>query len=221
MTGNNLCCPTIAPKTPIVNLSLLSPQVQMMNSFSIARVSILASLAFAAMSLLAPSTLFAKGLGKGDAAPEFNLPVVGEDEYLSLKDATKSGPVVVVVLRGFPGYQCPLCSSQVGALANRAAALEKLTKKVILVYPGEASMLDKHAEEFMGSRTLPSPLVMVRDPDMKMVNDYDLRWTAPRETAYPATFVIDKNGQIKWSKVSDSHGGRTTVEEILEQLRKL
>ena len=32
---------------------------------------------------------------------------------------------------------------------------------------------------------------------------------------------IDKNGRIRWKKVSDSHAGRSTVEEVLKELRKL
>lgn len=225
MFGINLCWSTIASTPQIVNLSLLVNPSSLMKFFPLLRGLTLAVLAITTTSLAMSLNLHAKGPdkgpAKGEAAPEFNLPVVGENDFLSLKDANATGPVVVVVLRGFPGYQCPLCSQQVGALVNRAAALEKLTKRVILVYPGEASMLDKHAEEFKGSRTLPAPLIMVRDPAMKMVTAYNLRWTAPRETAYPATFVIDKNGQVQWSKVSDSHSGRTNVEEILEQLRKL
>jgi len=168
-----------------------------------------------------PSDATARGPAVGETAPDFNLPIVGREETMSLKEATADGPVVVVVLRGYPGYQCPLCSEQVGSLANRAEALGKLTKKVVMVYPGAASLLEKHAEEFMGERTLPSPLVMVRDPEMKMIDECGLRWSAPRETAYPSAFVIDKNGLVKWSKVSDSHGGRASVQEIIEQLRKL
>jgi peroxiredoxin len=162
-----------------------------------------------------------KGIAIGEVAPDFNLPVVGEDDFLTLKDANASGPIVVVILRGYPGYQCPLCSQQVGALANRATALAKLTKRVVLIYPGEGSKLDKHAEQFMSSRTLPEPLTLVRDPDMKAVTDFGVRWKRPRETAYPAVFVIDKNGRVRWSKISDSHAGRATAEEIINELRKL
>jgi len=163
----------------------------------------------------------AVGLAVGTAAPDFNLPIVGRDEYLTLKEANQSGPVVIVVLRGFPGYQCPICSQQVGAFVNRAAALAKVAKKVILVYPGEASMLDKHAEEFLASRNLPAPLVMVRDPDMKMVSEYGLRWSKKNETAYPAAYVIDKNGRVRWSKISDSHAGRASADEVITELGKL
>jgi len=160
------------------------------------------------------------GLAIGDAAPDFSLPIVGKDEYLSLKEANQAGPIVIIVLRGFPGYQCPLCSQQVGAFVNRAAALAKVAKKVILVYPGEVAMLDKHAEEFLASRKLPAPLVLVRDPDMKLVSDYGIRWNKTNETAYPAAFVIDKNGRVKWSKISDSHAGRASVDEVITELGK-
>lgn len=162
-----------------------------------------------------------KQLEVGDRAIEFDLPVVGGEEYLSLREQYKQGPVVVVVLRGYPGYQCLLCSRQVASLSNRAATLGKHAQRVILVYPGAASMLEQHAEQFMGARSLPEPLVIVRDEGMEMVAQWGLRWDAINETAYPATFVIDRNGRVRWSKVSQSHAGRSTVEEILKELRKL
>ncbi len=162
-----------------------------------------------------------KGIKVGEKAPNFNLPIVGSDDYLELEEAYASGPIAVVVLRGYPGYQCPLCNQQVGALINRAKALAKEADRVILVYPGEPSELERHAEEFIGSRAVPEPLVLVRDPAMRMVQEWGLRWNAPRESAYPATFVINKNGRVQWSKISESHAGRSTAEEILRQLRKL
>lgn len=154
----------------------------------------------------------------GDKAKDFELPVVGGDKFVKLSDEYKEGPVVVVVLRGFPGYQCPVCSRQVGALRNRVKALADKAQRVILVYPGAVDSLDAKALEFKGQSELPDPLVMVRDDEMKMVSDWGLRWDEPRETAYPSTFVIDGNGRIKWAMVSESHGGRSSVEEILKQL---
>ncbi|GAA5508351.1 redoxin family protein [Novipirellula caenicola] len=160
-------------------------------------------------------------LAEGAKAINFELPVVGSKDFIELQQEYKKGPVVVIVLRGYPGYQCPLCSKQVNSLANRAKALAQEASRVILVYPGEATLLQRHAEEFMGSRTLPAPLVMVRDDAMEMVTQWGLRWDSPRETAYPATYVIDANGRVAWAKVSNSHAGRTTVEEIMKELRKL
>ncbi|TWT82487.1 AhpC/TSA family protein [Planctomycetes bacterium CA13] len=160
-------------------------------------------------------------LAVGDKAINFELPIIGENSYVNLEDEIRKGPVVVVVLRGYPGYQCPLCNQQVSSLINRAKKLAESCQRVILVYPGKANMLEQHAEEFMGSRSIPDPMVMVRDDAMKMVTEWGIRWNSPRETAYPATYVINQNGRVAWSKISDSHAGRSRPEEILQAIRKL
>lgn len=157
----------------------------------------------------------------GQRAPEFELPLVGQNKFLNLRDEYRDGPVVVIVLRGYPGFQCPTCKSQFNAVVNRARALSSETKCVVLVYPGEAEHLEKNSKRFLGSRKLPDPIRLVRDDDMQMVDDWGIRWQARNQTAYPATFVIDQNGRIAWKKVSSSSAGRSTVEEILRELRKL
>lgn len=162
-----------------------------------------------------------KRLKVGEKVKDFELPIVGENDYLRLSNEYEQGPVVVVVLRGYPGYQCPICNRQVSALISRARRLSQEARRVVLVYPGQSAKLEKRAEQFMGSRRLPEPLVMVRDEGMRMIREWGLRWDAPRETAYPATYVIDRNGRIAWTKVSQSHAGRSSAEEILHALRKL
>lgn len=141
----------------------------------------------------------------GDRIIDFELPVVGSEEYLTLSDECKQGTVVVIVLRGYPGYQCPFCSRQIGALSNRAQALAKEAHRVILVYPGKAETIEKNSERFLGSRKLPEPLVLVRDKGMEMVTEWGLRWNARNETAYPATYVFDRNARLRWHQVSKSH----------------
>ncbi len=64
-------------------------------------------------------------------------------------------------------------------------------------------------------------MVLARDDGMKVVDEWGLRWNEKRETGHPATFVLDSYGRIAWKKVSASHAGRSTVEEILKELRKL
>ena len=157
----------------------------------------------------------------GDRVLDFELPIVGSKDLLQLSDEYRQGPVVVVVLRGDPGYQCQLCVRQLASLANRSTAIKPLASRIILVYPGDSSDLEQRAKRFKGSRRLPDPLVIVRDDQMKMVRQWGLRWDKHHETAYPATYVIDRNGDIRWKKVSRSHAGRSTVEEILKELRTL
>ncbi|WP_182870415.1 redoxin domain-containing protein [Rhodopirellula sp. JC639] len=192
---------------------------------------IAAALTMQAIGVPIHSTVLGADPGKpiavGDKAPDFELPIQGRNDYVTLSQLNADGPVVVVVLRGFPGYQCPICNRQVGAMANRAktlsSALGDRPGRVVLVYPGEDSDadLERRAKQFLGARRLPESLVLVRDPGMEMITSWGLRWDARRETAYPAAYVIGVGRRVAWSKVSDSHGGRASVEEILRALKNL
>lgn len=157
-------------------------------------------------------------LAVGQTAPDFDLPVSGDGDTLKLSDAVSDGSVVVVVLRGFPGYQCPLCSRQVAKWVQSKQALAEKVSRVIFVYPGEPNLLEQHAAEFAPPSSLPVPFVMVRDPGYTMVNSYGLRWDAPRETAYPSTFVIGPDRKIQWQKISRGHGDRSDPQAILSVL---
>ena len=116
----------------------------------------------------------------GQRAPDFELPLVGQKMFLSLRDEYRNGPVVVIVLRGYPGYQCPNCKNQFNAVVNRAKALSLESKCVVLVYPGNAEQLEKHSKHFLGSRKLPHPIKVVRDGDMQMVEEHLNRFLWPR-----------------------------------------
>ena len=156
----------------------------------------------------------------GETAPDFTLSsLIGENVQLST--VAKRGPVVLVVLRGFPGYQCPLCNRQARDFINNAAKFADAKAQVVLVYPGPRDVLGGKAEEFLSDKQLPAHFTFVLDPEYEMTNRYSLRWNAPKETAYPSTFVLDANRLIVWSKVSDSHGGRSSAAEVLEALAKV
>lgn len=153
----------------------------------------------------------------GDAAPDFTLKTTG-NETVKLKKLLEKGPVVLVVLRGFPGYQCPACNKQVGQFLGKAKDFEAAGANVVFVYPGPMKNLAARANEFLGDRKLPGTARLVIDPDYTFTNAYHLRWDAPRETAYPSTFVIQPDGKITYAMVSQSHGGRANVDEVLKAL---
>ncbi|MEO1523947.1 MAG: redoxin domain-containing protein [Planctomycetota bacterium] len=161
----------------------------------------------------------------GERAPDFELPVQGSDEYVKLSEQLRQGPVVVIVLRGNLGYQCSICKQQYGSFINRARSLAKAmsgdARRVLMIYPGEEKGLESAARQFVGSRQLPEPLLVLRDPGMAMVRDWGLRWDERRETAYPATYVIGPGQRVKWSKVSRSHAGRASVQDVLKALDNL
>jgi len=161
-----------------------------------------------------------ENLSVGNNASDFNLITIQGNE-IQLSKINNHHPVVLVVLRGWVGYQCPVCSRQVGQLISEVERLKKHDAAVILVYPGPSDELQKKANEFTEDFNLPENFYFTLDPDYSMINKYGLRWDAPKETAYPSTFVIDKSGKIVFSKISKTHGGRAKIDEILEVLGEL
>ncbi len=148
--------------------------------------------AFGPESPQTPPSLAKKSLPPrdGDKASDFTLKTL-DGNPVQLSKQLANGPVVLVVLRGWPGYQCPICMRQVGDFLAQAKQFQALHARVIFVYPGPADRLEDHAREFWGDKILPEGLTFVIDPDYQFTLAYGLRWLAPRETAYPATFVID------------------------------
>jgi peroxiredoxin len=178
----------------------------------------------AAMTLLAgvvagPALLAAEGMppAVGEKAPDFTLSAIG-GEAVKLTDLVKRGPVVLVVLRGWPGYQCPICNTQVGRFLGSQQQFKAADASVVFVYPGPADGLKGYAEEFTRGRTFPDNFHFVIDPDYEFTNKYRLRWDAKSETAYPSTFVIEKQGVIRFAKISKTHGGRASAEEVVKAL---
>lgn len=182
------------------------------------RFAVLAFVTACSLSIVGSRVEAAEMLAKGDEAKDFQLEAVSGELSgdVKLSEVKGSGPVVLVVLRGFPGYQCPLCSRQVGALVSKAAEFKKQNAKVLMVYPGPVSNLKGKAEQFLGNSKLPAPFTLLIDPDYEFTNAYGLRWNAPRETAYPSTFVLDEKGTVTFAKVSKTHGGRTRPDEVLK-----
>jgi peroxiredoxin len=157
--------------------------------------------------------------GVGDKAPDFSLPSLA-GESVRLSEITENGPVVLVVLRGYPGYQCPICNRQVQEFLRSARGFSEAGAQVLMVYPGPDEDLVSRAREFAADKQFPENFRLLLDPGYTFTNLYGLRWDAPRETAYPSTCLIDRDGAIFFAKISDSHGGRTTAVEVLDALKQ-
>ena len=127
--------------------------------------------------LLLPTAVFFVGAnftvaampGAGDMAPNFTLRTL-DDKPVALKALTDAGPVVLVVLRGWPEYQCPVCTRQVQDYIANAAQFAGRGARVLMVYPGPADQLKAHAQEFLQNKTWPADFLFVIDPDYAFTN---------------------------------------------------
>ena len=154
----------------------------------------------------------------GAKAPELELKTL-DGESVSLTKLTEKSPVVVMVLRGWPGYQCPICNRQVGEFLSKKSEFSDV--QLVMVYPGPSNLLKEHAKQFQGSKSFPDNFHYVLDPDYEFTKAWGLRWEAPRETAYPSTFIVNTDGKIAFGKTVVSHGDRASASLVLAELAKL
>ena len=155
----------------------------------------------------------------GDTAPDFTLNTL-DGKAVKLSEENAKQPVVLVMLRGWPGYQCPICTRQVHDFVAKAESFAGKAR-VIMIYPGPATNLTAHAEAFIKDAQWPKDFLFVTDPDYSFTQSYGLRWEAPAETSYPSTFVIDGKGKIQYAKISKSHGGRSNAAEVAKAVADL
>lgn len=189
-----------------------------MHNNSFPRISRFIRAALIVTAALSCNALIAQTPAVGAKAPNFTLSTPTGKTVEMSKELQGHG-LVLVVLRGFPGYQCPYCVKQVQDFIDHSADFKAKNIRVLLVYPGPPGDLDEHAKDFLAKQAeLPANIVLVTDPDYKVTNLYGLRWDAPHETAYPSTFVLDKKGTIAFEKISHSHGDRLSAQDALDNL---
>jgi len=154
----------------------------------------------------------------GDTAPPVELEKL-QGKKIVLADQVKESSVVVLFLRGYPGYQCPVCTKQVGQFVAAAEKFKAANARVLMIYPGPSDGLKAHADEFVEGKGLPEGFNLVIDPDYTATEAWHLRWNKEKETAYPSTYLVDGKGVIQFAKSSITHGDRATAEEVLAAIK--
>jgi peroxiredoxin len=182
----------------------------MTSSYTLSRLALL--LAATTLAQAAPPTV-------GSKAKDFSLTST-RGKTVRLSELLQGSPVALVVLRGYPGYQCPFCTRQVQDFVEHAKDFADAGLRVVMIYPGPAAEVGQRANEFLANKDFPESFEMLLDPDYKFTNLYELRWDAPHETAHPSTFLINKDDEITFSKISGSHGDRTSATGLLEAFKK-
>jgi len=155
--------------------------------------------------------------GVGDKAADFTLSAL-DGSAVTLSTELTHSPVVLVLLRGWPGYQCPFCTRQFGDFLEHAKDLQASGARVIFIYPGPSEQVKQRAEEFTANEEMPSNFRVLIDPAYAFTLAYGLRWDAPHETSYPSTFVIDTTSTVRYSQISRAHDGRALASDVLTAL---
>lgn len=172
-----------------------------------------------ALPLLLATCLRAATPTVGNVAPDFALNTLSGHQ-VKLSALPTADHTVLVLLRGWPGYQCPFCTTQVYEYMGHAADFLAKNVQVILIYPGPSDALQAHAQEFLQDKPLPDNVMFLLDPNYEFTNRYSLRWAGKDETAYPSTFVLDRNHVVRFAHVSREHGDRISAAAVLRFLNQ-
>ncbi|MGI9496462.1 MAG: peroxiredoxin family protein [Mariniblastus sp.] len=162
---------------------------------------------------------------KDDVETNVDLPAnVDELEFLdtsgqkvNLSDFIGKKNVVLVITRGFSGKLCPFCTTQTSRLISNYGEISKRNAEVLLVYPGSPESLDRFIEAAMSSEKkqvdrVPFPILL--DEELQAVNFFDIS----DALAFPSTYVIDKEGKVRFAYVGSSPSDRPSLKALLKQL---
>lgn len=173
-------------------------------------------------------------IGLDHKAPNFVLPNP-KSELISLADLLAKGPVVVTFYRG---SWCPYCNIQLRALQERIGDIHDLGAQLIAISPQVPD--DSLTTDEINNMDF----IVLSDQDAKVASEYGVAWEVPEFLIdhmrvdrsldlevinngnssilpIPATFVIGRDGKVKWRYVDVDYRTRSEPDDIIEALKKL
>jgi peroxiredoxin len=174
-----------------------------------------------------------RALKVGAKAPQFRLRS-SQGEWVSSSDLLTRGPLVVSFYRG--GW-CPFCSLELRAWERHQGDLQALQASFVAISPevpqkGAETAKSKQlsfpvlsdegfrvCEQFgLVFKLSPEAIALYRDfgVDLPAINGGS-EWTLP----VPATFVVGRDGIIRWAFIDADYTKRAEPAEVLNVLRKM
>ncbi len=135
---------------------------------------------------------------------------------VNLRDFRGSKNVVLVFTRGFPGFVCPNCSTQTSRLIANYDEFVQRDTEVVFVFPGDKSHLDEFLKSSKPAESYhkPVPFPIMLDQGFQAVDKLKIR----EDLAKPSTFILDKEGQVRFAYVGANSGDRPSIKALLSQL---
>ena len=147
-----------------------------------------------------------------------------EGQQVALKDYLGQKHVILVITRGYAGSICPYCATQTSRLIANYSKLQAQGAEVLVVYPLEKPADTPRLDEFVARavKSLPAaehkvPFPLLLDVELKAVDQLGIR----RDLSKPATYIFDKEGQLRFAYVGTSLADRPSIKALLDQLGQL
>lgn len=171
-----------------------------------------------------------KGLSIGSVAPNFKA-IDQFSNSFDLEEQLKMGPVVLMFYRG---HWCKYCNRQLEELSDSLGFIIEKGASVVTVTPEVMEFVDETSKKFNNAFRI------ISDTEMKIMNAYDVRFQVDKGTntkyniwgiklnefngengtnlPVPATYIINKDGTIKYVFFNENYKKRISVKTILMNL---
>ena len=171
-----------------------------------------------------------EGLKIGDMAPDINA-VNQDGKNIQLKKLLATGDVVLVFYRG---QWCPFCNKQLSKINDSLSFITAKGATVLTITPETAGNIKKTIEKTKASYSI------IEDKGMSIMKSYKVNFAVDENTIekyktygidfdkangtnganlpVPATYIISKDGKIKYAFFNPDYRQRPSVKEILDNL---
>jgi peroxiredoxin len=134
---------------------------------------------------------------------------------LDLKQYRGQKHVVLVVTRGYQNMVCLFCCAQTSRLIANYDEFARRGAEVVVVFPGPKEHLPELLREARlqaGNEEVHFPVVL--DENLDAVK----RLRIEARLAKPSTYVIDRDGQVRFAYVGETASDRPSVKALLRVL---
>lgn len=206
-------------------LNKVKYQFSVKKIFFLAIFNIISFIAFAQAE-----TIYPEGLKVGDKAPEFNATDLNGNK-ISLKTILEKGEVVLVFYRG---EWCPYCNKQLSKINDSLATITAKNATVISITPETNNNIKKTIEKTKASFSI------IQDSALLIMKSYKVAFALDEKTIakyktygidftkansenganlpVPATYIVGKDGKIKYVFFNKDYSKRASVKDIIANL---
>lgn len=175
-------------------------------------------------------TVYPEGLKVGDMAPDFKAKDQ-DGKSVSLKQALKKGPVVMLFYRG---QWCPFCNKQLSHFSDSLSMITGKGASILAITPETSENVKKTIEKTKAG------FPILEDEGMAIMKMYKVNFAVDVKTVekykgygidfdkanggnganlpVPASFIIGKDGRISYVFFNTDYRKRASVQEILNNL---
>ncbi len=194
------------------------------------KLSLLLIALFIAVTSFAQNTIYPEGLKVGDNAPQIQEKDNGGKNF-DLKKQLKKGDVVIIFYRG---QWCPYCNKELSQLNDSISLLTAKGATVIAISPETKGNVDKTVGKTKAS------FPIISDSGMRIMKMYKVNFAVDENTIIkykkygidfseangsnganlpvPATYIVGKDGKIKYVFFNPDYRVRSSVRELLDHL---